>query len=183
MADRLNFSTGNEPVNLKMDFSMDVEKVEVFDEPKGYCDHPGCTQVLNELTMDLCPHSKSLENCAGFNQQQTLIDFLNNIEEHYMVNDNGTIYKTVKTGNFYSTPDFDVPKLNVSGFEGCPHIYGKIYWKGTIYEIQQKISEAYLEEGKKTGGDWTGYKVGDFTQRFLTKESLDRAFEMLKIMM
>jgi len=78
---------------------------------------------------------------------------------------------------------FDEPKLNISNFEGCPHYYGKIYWKTSVFEIKQLITEKFLEEGKKTGGDWEGYKVGDETQRFLSKESLLNAFELLKTQM
>lgn len=104
--------------------------------------------------------------------------------ENYVATDGITIFKTVFAGTFIDDKkQFETPKLNISGFGGCPHFYGKIYWKGKIYEIQHKMTQKFLEEGHKTGGDWTGYKIGDWTQRFIDKQTLEKAFDLFKSVM
>lgn len=73
------------------------------------------------------------------------------------------------------------PRLKLSNFEGCPHYYGLMYMpNGTCYELQCKITKTYLEEASKMKGDWTGYKEGDFTNRFLSRTSLLTAFNLFK---
>ena len=73
------------------------------------------------------------------------------------------------------------PRLKTSNFEGCPHWYGKIFTPdGKVYEVQEKITERLLKVGKETGGDWVGYNVGEFTNRFLSKEMLLEAYDFLK---
>ena len=73
------------------------------------------------------------------------------------------------------------PKIKVSNFDGCPHWYGKVFTNdGRVFEIQEKITERLLKVGKQTGGDWTGYNVGEYTNRFLSKDQLLEAFELMK---
>lgn len=72
------------------------------------------------------------------------------------------------------------PRLRTSNFEGCPHWYGKVFTPdGKVYEVQEKITERLLKVGKETGGDWVGYNVGEFTNRFLSKEMLLEAYDFL----
>lgn len=73
------------------------------------------------------------------------------------------------------------PSLMKSNFAGCPHWYGKIYTPdGRVLEVQQKMTERFIAAGRRTGGDWTGYRAGEYTNRFLSEDTLMEAFELLK---
>lgn len=73
------------------------------------------------------------------------------------------------------------PKIKLSNFEGCPHWYGIMYMpNGDCYELQCKITKEYLEEAHQMRGDWSGYKEGDYTGRFLSKSQIMTAFNLLK---
>lgn len=73
------------------------------------------------------------------------------------------------------------PKIKLSNFEGCPHWYGLMYMpNGDCYELQCKINKAYLDEAHSMRGDWSGYKEGDYTGRFLSKSQIMTAFNLLK---
>lgn len=73
------------------------------------------------------------------------------------------------------------PKIKLSNFEGCPHWYGIMYMpNGDCYELQCKITKTYLEEAHQMRGDWSGYKEGDYTGRFLSKSQIMTAFNLLK---
>ena len=51
---------------------------------------------------------------------------------------------------------------------------------GDCYELQCKINKAYLDEAHSMRGDWSGYKEGDYTGRFLSKSQIMTAFNLLK---
>ena len=73
------------------------------------------------------------------------------------------------------------PSLMKSNFVGCPHFYGKVYTPdGKVFEVQQKMTDKLIQLGRQTGGDWTGYRAGEYTSRFLSEEDLMEAFELLK---
>lgn len=73
------------------------------------------------------------------------------------------------------------PKIKLSNFEGCPHWYGIMYMpNGDCYELQCKITKEYLEEAHQMRGDWSGYKEGDYTGRFLSRSQIMTAFNLLK---
>lgn len=73
------------------------------------------------------------------------------------------------------------PKIKLSNFEGCPHWYGLMYMpNGDCYELQCKITANYLEVAHSMRGDWSGYKEGDYTNRFLSKGQILKAFNLLK---
>lgn len=73
------------------------------------------------------------------------------------------------------------PKIKLSNFDGCQHWYGLMYMpNGDCYELQCKITKEYLEEAHQMRGDWSGYKEGDYTGRFLSKLQIMTAFNLLK---
>ena len=76
------------------------------------------------------------------------------------------------------------PRIKLSNFDGCPHWYGLMYMpNGDSYELQCKITKAYMEEAEKMKGDWTGYHIGDWTNRFLNRSSVMSAFNLFKEML
>ena len=117
--------------------------------------------------------------------------------------DDGPSYTVTKTVNNYTatdgkyvytlltkpySPEFanlhmKEPQIKISKFEGCPHYYGVMYMpNGDCYELQCKITKQYLSDAHEIRGDWSGYKEGDTTSRFLSKTSLMSAFELFKMM-
>lgn len=101
----------------------------------------------------------------------------------YVATDGKFIYSLEEKSHSYefARQKASEPKVRLSNFEGCPHWYGIMYMpNGDCYELQCKITKQYLEEAHQMRGDWSGYKEGDYTGRFLSKSQIMTAFNLLK---
>lgn len=104
-------------------------------------------------------------------------------KNNYIATDGKYIYSVEEKSRDYNFARLHVsePQISISNFEGCPHYYGIMYMpNGDKYELQCKITKEYLEEAHQMRGDWSGYKEGEFTRRFLSKSQLMTAFNLLK---
>lgn len=104
-------------------------------------------------------------------------------ETEYIATDGKFTYclKNKRYSYEFACKNVTEPKIKLSNFEGCPHWYGLIYMpNGDYYELQCKINKTYLEEAHSMRGDWSGYKEGDYTGRFLNKAQIMTAFNLLK---
>lgn len=104
-------------------------------------------------------------------------------ETKYIASDGQFVYSLEQRPRSYEFARQKVsePKIKLSNFEGCPHWYGLMYMpNGDCYELQCKITKKYLEEAHQMRGDWSGYKEGDYTSRFLSKGQIMKAFNILK---
>lgn len=105
---------------------------------------------------------------------------------NYVATDGKFIYTLLEKPFSYDFAQLHMsePQIKISKFEGCPHYYGIMYMpNGNCYELQCKITKQYLTEAHEIRGDWSGYKEGDTTSRFLSKSSLMSAFELFKIIL
>lgn len=111
-------------------------------------------------------------------------DYVTKEVNNYISTDGDYVYTVAKKG--YS-PDFAAlhlkePQIKISNFEGCPHFYGTMFMpRGDTYELQCVITKKYLSNAHEIKGDWNGYKEGDTTGRFLSKQSLMSAFNLFKM--
>lgn len=105
------------------------------------------------------------------------------IKKEYIATDGKYIYKLVEKSRSYEFARLKEkePKVRLSNFEGCAHWYGTMFMpNGDSYELQVKITKLYLDEAHQMRGDWSGYREGDWTARFLCKSQIMTAFNLLK---
>ena len=105
------------------------------------------------------------------------------VEKEYIATDGKYIYRLESKGKSQQFKNLGEkePRIILSNFEGCPHWYGDVFIpNGDGYELQCKITKKYLEDAHNMKGDWTGYKEGDWTNRFLSKSSILSAFNLFK---
>lgn len=108
------------------------------------------------------------------------------VVNEYMATDGQYVYKLEKRGYSaeFAYMKLTEPKIKLSNFDGCPHWYGIMFMpNGVTYELQCKITKKYLDDAHQMRGDWTGYKEGDYTARFLSKTSVMSAFNLFKEML
>lgn len=101
----------------------------------------------------------------------------------YIATDGKFVYSLEEKSHSYefARQKASEPKIKLSNFEGCPHWYGIMYMpNGDCYELQCKITKEYLEEAHSMRGNWSGYKEGDYTGRFLSRSQIMTAFNLLK---
>lgn len=116
---------------------------------------------------------------GGYTEIKTII------KDNYIATDGNYIYSLSERpkSTEFKNLNLDEPKIKLSNFDGCPHWYGIMFIPdGRTFELQCKITKKYLEEAHSMKGDWTGYKEGDLTNRFLGKSQIMSAFNLFKIL-
>lgn len=109
--------------------------------------------------------------------------YVEKTKKEYVATDGKYIYSLDEKPHSYefARQKASEPKIQLSNFEGCPHYYGIMYMpNGNCYELKCKITKEYLSEAHQTRGDWSGYKEGNYTRRFLSKAQIMSAFNLLK---